>query len=67
MTSGCRGFVPAYPRHQPANPTSSEAGALQALLHVAVEALREDAQDAGCGPRLFNVIADQAGSTQISV
>jgi hypothetical protein len=34
---------------------------------VAVEALREDAQDAGLGPRLLNVIADQAGSAQISV
>jgi hypothetical protein len=37
-TSGCRGFVPASPRHQRANPTSSKAGALQALLRVAVEA-----------------------------
>ena len=27
----CHGFVPAYPRHQLANPTSSEAGALQAF------------------------------------
>jgi hypothetical protein len=34
---------------------------------MVVEALREDAQDAGYGPRLLNVIADQASSAQISV
>jgi hypothetical protein len=42
-TSECRGFGPASPRHQLANPTSFEAGALPALLRLAVEALRQDA------------------------
>ena len=59
-TTGCRGFGPASPRHQRANPPSSQAGALQTLLRAAVEALREDAQDAATPNRrtAFKASAD---------